>query len=101
MTAHRWPTVHICSCGRLRQEHYFTEADKAHLRPRGTDDGRCVGYVEARVEERPPAAVLRARLEAVAALHHRVGDSCAVCREPDGEPQAWPCPTVRAARGET
>lgn len=49
----------------------------------------------------PEVVRLAARLDAVLALHHRVGGSCDVCREPDGEPLPHPCPTVRAARGET
>lgn len=68
MTAARWPTVRICECGRLRQEHRFVERDREHLRPLGTDNGACAGYVEARVEKRPPESELRRRLAAVVAL---------------------------------
>jgi hypothetical protein len=57
--------VYVCECGRLRQEHKFAERDQAHARPRGTDNGACAGYREARVEERPPASELRQRLAAV------------------------------------
>ncbi|MCK9930875.1 hypothetical protein MXD62_27675, partial [Frankia sp. Mgl5] len=86
--------------GRLDIEHDFRDATKTLPERRvGTDDGHCAGYVEASVEERPPPSVLRGRLEAVLALHPTYeavgGDLCRCCGAPA------PCPTVRAARGET
>lgn len=60
----------------------------------------CTGYVPGRVEERPPEEELRRRLAAVLELHEPApredaSPACSQCLA------AWPCPTVRAARGET
>lgn len=103
MTAPAWPVVRRCQCGRLRQEHYvsFPQADAERMR--GIVTGTCDGYVEASVEERPPPSELRRRLEAVLAEHQPAdgGLSCGTCVDERGANTAWPCPTVRAARGET
>lgn len=60
-------------------------------------------YTQARVEERPPASELQRRLDAVLELHQLVdhGLSCSTCMDELGAADDWPCPTVRAARGET
>ncbi len=108
VTAPVWPVVRRCECGRLRQEHYFVQADTEHLRPRGMENGTCDGYVEASVEERPPPGELRRRLKAVLALHEHdmfglpdgYAGRCGECSGEDGY-VTWPCATVRAARGET
>jgi len=98
--ARRWPTRSVCRCGRGEALHTIRRDGSRG----GTDDGTCHGFVLDREEELPPATELRRRLHAVLALHPREQyggrDVCGWCVDETEEPLPWPCPTVRAARGE-
>jgi len=63
----------------------------------------CERWSPGRVEERPPEAELRRRLDLIAAIHERInrpaGPECATCVDPQGRPRAWPCPMAQIARG--
>ncbi|OHV42217.1 hypothetical protein BBK14_11390 [Parafrankia soli] len=98
MTAAPWPSVSRCACGRLDIEHDLLPATtRLPERRVGTDNGQCAGF--------EPASVLRACLEAVAAIPARPvvpGDMDAV--EGMAYAQGWMdarAAAVRAARGET
>jgi hypothetical protein len=54
------------------------------------------GALEALAADRAKVAEQSARMASVLELHYRVLDDCGGCR---GE-WSWPCPTVRAIRGE-